>query len=307
MSVVVFGSINMDLTTYVPRLPEPGETLFGHSFITVPGGKGANQAVATARLGVDTKMVGRVGKDSFGDEPLRALQSEGVDTSAVFVDDANSTGLAVISVDDAAENSIIVISGANMALDEEDVSRCKLLLPGADVLMLQNEVPLDANLAVAREAHGQGKTVILDPAPARVFPDDFFPFVSVITPNEVEAEALVGFPIQSESDAARAAAELLTLGVGAAVIKMGRVGAYYVADVGNGTISAFEVEAVDTVAAGDAFNGGFAAAHVAGASFEECVRWGAAAGALAVTKRGAMPSLPYREDFDALLLKEGHA
>ncbi len=179
MSIVVFGSINMDITTFVPRLPGPGETIFGHSFITVPGGKGANQAVATARLGVDTKMIGRVGKDGFGSEPLSALQSEGVDTSVVLVDDSNSTGLAVISVDDDAENTIIVISGANMALDDEDVSRCKLLLSEADAVMLQNEVSLEANLAVARDAHECGIAVILDPAPARTLPDELFPYIRV--------------------------------------------------------------------------------------------------------------------------------
>ena len=306
MSVVVLGSINTDLTTYVPRLPGPGETLFGHSFITVPGGKGANQAVACARLGVNTKMVGRVGNDGFGKEPLRALAAEGVDTSSIFVDDETSTGLAVISVDDAAENSIIVISGANMSLNDDDVMRCKLLLSDAEVVLLQNEVPLMVSIQVAREAHAKGITVIHDPAPAKELPKDYFPHVNLITPNEVEAEALVGFPIHSVKDAEKAAAQIRDLGVGVAVIKMGQAGAYFDAEQENGMIPAFHVDAIDTVAAGDAFNGGFAAALVAGKSFETCVRWGAAAGALAVTKRGAMPSLPYREDFDALLRKEGY-
>ena len=306
MSVVVIGSINTDLTTYVPRLPGPGETLFGHSFITVPGGKGANQAVACARLGVNTKMVGRVGNDGFGKEPLRALEAEGVDTSSIFVDDETSTGLAVISVDDAAENSIIVISGANMSLNDDDVTRCKRLLSDAEVVMLQNEVPLMVSIKVAREAHAKGITVIHDPAPAKELPKDYFPHVDVITPNEVEAEALVGFPIHSVKDAEKAAAQIRDLGVGVAVIKMGQAGAYFDAEQENGMIPAFHVDAIDTVAAGDAFNGGFAAALVAGKSFETCVRWGAAAGALAVTKRGAMPSLPYREDFDALLRKDGY-
>ena len=304
MSVVVLGSINTDLTTYVPRLPGPGETLFGHSFITVPGGKGANQAVACARLGVDTKMVGRVGNDGFGKEPLRALAEEGVDTSSIFVDEEASTGLAVICVDDNAENSIIVISGANMSLNDDDVIRCKLLLSDTEVVMLQNEVPIKVSIEVAREAHAKGITVIHDPAPARELPKDYFPHVDVITPNEVEAEALVGFPIQSEKDAENAAAHLRALGVGAAVIKMGQVGAYFSAEQGKGMIPAFDVDAIDTVAAGDAFNGGFAAALVAGKPFVESVRWGTAAGALAVTKRGAMPSLPNRKDFMNLLQEE---
>jgi ribokinase len=306
MSVVVLGSINTDLTTYVPRLPGPGETLFGHSFITVPGGKGANQAVACARLGVDTKMVGRVGNDGFGKEPLRALETEGVDTSSIFVDDETSTGLAVICVDDAAENSIIVISGANMSLNDDDVARCKLLLSDAEVVMLQNEVPLTVSIEVAREAHAKGIKVIHDPAPAKELPKDYFPHIDVITPNEVEAEALVGFPIHSMKDGEKAAAQLRDLGVGAAVIKMGKAGAYFDAEQGKGMIPAFHVDAIDTVAAGDAFNGGFAAALIEGKPFDERVRWGVAAGALAVTKRGAMPSLPFREDFEAFLSKDGY-
>ena len=301
MSIVVFGSINMDLTTYVPRLPGPGETLFGHSFITVPGGKGANQAVACARLGVDTKLVGRTGQDGFGDEHLRALEKEGVDISGVFRDPDSSTGLAVISVDDKAENSIIVISGANMTVDGEDVARCTSVLDNAKLLMLQNEVPQETNLAVAQEARAKGVLVMHDPAPAKELPEALYPMVNVITPNEVEAEALVGFAIQSKADAVKAAAQLRALGVATAVIKLGKSGAYYEADEGSGMIPAFNVQAVDTVAAGDAFNAGLAAGLVAGLPFKECVRWGTAAGALATTKRGAMPSLPYRTEFEKLI------
>lgn len=301
VSIVVLGGINMDLITYAPRLPGAGETLVGHSFITMPGGKGANQAVACARLGVDTKMVGRVGNDNFGEELLQILGAEGVDTAAIEVDVDNSTGLAIISVDDSAENSIIVIPGANHALNGDDVARCEGLLSDAKVIVLQNEVPLEVNMEIAHEAHNRGIPVILDPAPARTLPEELFQHITVITPNEVEAEALVGFPIHSETDAAKASTMLRGLGVSKVVIKMGQRGAYFDSENGSGMIPAFEMEAVDTVAAGDAFNGGIASALIAQQPFEECVRWGSAAGALAVTKRGAMPSLPHRNEFERLL------
>ena len=187
MSIIVFGSINMDLTAYTPRLPQPGETLFGHSFITVPGGKGANQAVAAARLGAPTMMTGRVGDDGFGEEVLRAITAEGVDMQAVAVDAEHDTALAVIAVDDNAQNAIIVISGANMALDDSDVQRCLPDLDQARVLLLQLEVPLEANLAVARAAQDRNVKVILDPAPAADLPMEMYALADVITPNEIEA------------------------------------------------------------------------------------------------------------------------
>ena len=303
MSVVVFGGINMDLVTYVPRLPEPGETLVGHSFVTFPGGKGANQAVACARLGLATRLVGRIGNDNFGQEHLQALNDEGVDTAAVWVDKERSTGLAVISVDDAAENSIIVISGANSALNEADVGRAKELLADAEILLIQNEVPEEASFAVAQAAHDHGVTVVFDPAPARPLPQEAYSYLDWITPNEVEAEALVGFPVRTESDAAKAADILCGLGIRTAVIKMGERGAYYQSNDASEMVPAFKVDAIDTVAAGDAFNAGVAAGLAARRSAEECVRWGAAAGALAVTRRGAISSLPRRSEFEKLLEK----
>jgi ribokinase len=301
MSVVVFGGINMDLVTYVPRLPEPGETLVGHSFMTFPGGKGANQAVACARLDLATKMVGRVGKDTYGEKHLQALNEEGVDTSSVLIDIEQSTGLAVISVDDAAENSIVVISGANAILDAEDVSRAAALLAEAEILLIQNEVPIEANFAVARAAHDRGVTVVFDPAPAGLIPEESLSYLDWITPNEVEAEALVGFSIQNESQAVKAAEELCGIGIGTAVIKMGERGACFSSEEGSGMVPAFKVDAIDTVAAGDAFNAGLAAGIAAKHPIEECVRWGTAAGALAVTKRGAISSLPYRTELENLL------
>jgi ribokinase len=310
VSVLVFGSINMDLTTYVPRLPQPGETLFGHSFITVPGGKGNNQAVACAKLGAPTRLVGRVGNDAFGRAVLPLIHQQGVDTTGVQVDKKHGTGLAVINVDDAAENSIIVISGANMALNHRDVIRCAAAMRSVKVLMLQLEVPVKANLAAAKSAKEFGVTVIFDPAPATALPAEIYPLIDIITPNETETEVLVGIRPTTEAEAAKAASELRRRGVKSAIIKMGGHGVYFQSSdpsggsESSGFVPPFPVKAVDTVAAGDAFNGGLAVALSEGHTLEEAIRWGAAAGALACTKPGASTSMPNRVELEALL-KEG--
>jgi ribokinase len=301
MAIVVFGSINMDLTTYVPHLPRPGETLRGESFITVPGGKGANQAVAAARLGGTVSLVGRVGADDFGRDHLRTMEGEGVDTSGVLVDQDHSTGLAVISVDSLGENAIIVISGANMAIEARDVHRCEPLLEGASVLLLQLEVPLPAVFAALRAARERGVRTVLDPAPATPLPEEIFPLIDVITPNEIEVDPLVGFPATEEGAPARAAERLRALGVGSAVIKLGGRGAFLDGEGAQTLVPAFPVNPIDTVAAGDAFNGALAVALDEGLRLKQAVVWGAAAGALATTRQGALPSLPHREDLERML------
>jgi ribokinase len=304
LAVVVFGSINIDLTTYAPSLPRPAETLLGHSFLLAPGGKGANQAVAAARLGATTHLIGRVGDDAFGREALQVIQTHNVDVSNVRVDDQHATGLAVISVDDRAENSIIVISGANMALDQSDVSRAVSLLDTARVLLLQLEVPLEANRAIARAARERGVMVILDPAPARALPPELYPEIDIITPNEVEAAMLLGYEVNSIDDAARAAAELRARGARSAIIKLGARGAVFDSPDARDSRPPFKVTPVDTVAAGDAFNGGLAVALDDGQSFVEASRWAAAAGALSVTRRGAISSMPNRDELEQML-REG--
>lgn len=301
MSVMVFGSINMDLTAYVPHLPAMGETLFGTSFITVPGGKGDNQAVAAARLGAKVKFVGRVGTDAFGPEVLKIVAAEKVDVSGVAVDPQKGTGLAVICVDDKADNAIIVISGANMALDQADVQRAALMLEDVSVLCLQMEVPLEASLELAKIGRTRGVKVIFDPAPAMPLDEAAFRLMDVITPNEGETGILVGFRPTNAEEAARAAAILRDRGVGTAIIKLGAQGVYYDSPEGKGFLPPFKVTPVDSVAAGDAFNGGLAVALSEGLNMKEAVRWGAAAGALATTRKGAMPSMPYRADLLKLL------
>lgn len=304
MTIVVFGSINMDLTTYVPALPRPGETLMGSSYITVPGGKGANQAVAAARLGAPTAFVGRIGADSFGEQARSAVAAEGVDMSAVAVDDGNGTGLAVISVDEAAENAIIVISGANMALDESDVARCAALLGDAEVLMLQMEAPLTASLDVARAAQECGVTIVFDPAPASRLPQESYALFDVITPNEGETEVLLGERPTTPTAAQAAARRLCARGAAAAVVKMGARGAAYATLNESDFIRGFAVKTVDTVAAGDAFNGALAVALREGQPLPQAVRWACAAGALATTRPGAAPSMPTRAEVERLLRLE---
>lgn len=301
MTVLVFGSINMDLVARSPRLPVPGETLTGHNFFTAPGGKGANQAVAAARLGAPTKMIGRVGSDVFGDDLLDSLGSAGVQTEAVYKNDGSS-GVALITVDDAGENMIVIVPGANGAVGQEDVARLKDLLDDASVLLLQLEVPLPAVIAAAKAAHTAGATVVLDPAPApEQLPAELYPFLDIITPNEVEAGQLTDMTIRGPADAARAAKVLRRRGVNTAIIKLGARGVYCESPDGHFETPSFTVTAVDTVAAGDAFNGGLATALAAGHDLRTAVRWGAAAGALSVTKEGAQPSMPDRETFDAFL------
>ena len=301
MSIVVFGSINMDLTTYVPRLPQPGETLRGSSYITVPGGKGDNQAVAAARLGAQVKFIGRVGNDGFGREVLKIVSSENVDTSLVQVDPSQGTGLAVISVDEHAENSIIIVSGANLTLDQSDIANASLALQSAQVLLVQLEINTDATLQVVQIAHDLGVTVVFDPAPAQILPAETFPRLDVITPNETETEVLLGFRPKDKTSALQAADEFIQRGVGTAVIKMGAQGVYFKNSKQSGFIPPFKVNSIDSVAAGDAFNGGLAVALSEGKSLPEAVRWGAAAGALATTLKGAMPSMPHREELLKLL------
>lgn len=306
MSVVIFGSINMDLAIATPRLPLPGETITGSNFATAPGGKGANQAVAASRLGVTTHIVGRVGVDGFGDKLLASLATAGVQTEGVLKSDRSSSGIAVIAIGGAGENSIIVVPGANGEIDRRDSDRLKDLLPGKTALLLQLEIPLEAVTNAAKIAKEIGIKVILDPAPFRAdIPADFYQLIDIITPNEIEASQLVGFPVNNRETATKAARELRWRGVKIAIVKLGARGVICVAENETFFQPAFPVDAVDTVAAGDAFNGGLVAALDRGLLLREAVKWGAAAGALCVTKSGAQSAMPNKETFEDFLSKFG--
>lgn len=299
--LVVFGSLNLDLVARVPRLPLPGETLLGRSFAQVPGGKGANQAVAIARLGARCELVGRVGADPFGTLLLESLQADGVDTAGVGVDSTAGTGVALIAVGDQGENQIIVLAEANSQVGETDVGRLKSVLPGASLLLMQLEIPLEAVVEAARLAHSQGIPVILDPAPARDLPPELYPLVSILTPNEVEAGQLVGFPLSKVEQVVQAAEVLRQRGAATVLITLGDQGVYCATTEDTFWVPAFAVNAVDTVAAGDGFNGALAIALAEGRSLQESIIWGSAAGALAATCFGAQSSLPYRSAVEALV------
>ncbi|MBW4527298.1 MAG: ribokinase [Phormidium tanganyikae FI6-MK23] len=301
-SIIVFGSINMDLVARVPQLPQPGETLSGYSFATVPGGKGANQAVGVAKLGGSSRMIGRVGEDAFGAELLKSLQDAGVQTDLITVDRTISSGVAMIAVDDRSENHIIVIPGANGNVDTSDVDRLKSVLTNSSILLLQLEIPIAIVESAATIAKQIGATVILDPAPAPAnFPEPLYPLIDILTPNAIETAQLVGFPIQNQSDADRAATVLQQKGAKTVVVKLGSQGAFCATEHDRFFVPAFPVEAIDTVAAGDAFNAGLAVALSEGLPIQDAIVWGAASGALSVTKSGAQSSLVHRSTFDAFL------
>jgi len=301
MSIVVFGSINMDLVVRTPRLPSPGETITGNVFQTFPGGKGANQAVACARLGAKTYMVGRVGGDVFGDTLKAELAAAGVDHTNVEIDPGVSSGVALIAVEESAENMIIVVPGANGQVNDEDLSRLESVLDRSKILLLQLEIPLEMVYAAANMAKEKEVRVILDPAPAQVLPEEIYSLIDIITPNETEAALLVGFPVENQEIGSRAVRVLEERGVGQSIIKMGSKGAFAYIDGKERFYDAFPVTAIDSVAAGDAFNGALAVALSEGKPIEEALWWGLAAGALSVTKEGAQPAMPERQALLELL------
>jgi len=299
--ITVVGSLHMDLVVRTPRIPQPGETIIGGEFRTVPGGKGANQAVAAARLGGRVSMVGRVGSDAFSQSLLDGLAADGVDHAFVTQDPEAATGVAFIVVDDAGENSIVVASGANMRLSPADVDAAEAAIAAADLLLLQLEVPLAAVAEAARVAHAHGATVILNPAPARPLPHELLSLVDVFVPNESETALLTHLSVGDRAEIETAAMALCKLGVDTVVLTLGERGALLVEEGEKELVPAFEVTPVDTTAAGDAFVGGFAVALAEGRSLTDAVRWGNAAGALATTRLGAQPSLPARRAVEALM------
>jgi ribokinase len=299
--VTIVGSLNMDLVARVPRLPQPGETIIGGDFHTAPGGKGANQAVAAARLGAQVSMVGRVGCDAFAESLLNNLTAAGVDHSYVIQDPEAATGVALIAVDDAGQNSIVVVSGANMRLSPADVDGAEATIASADALLLQLESPLGTVIRAAEVARAHGVKVVLNPAPARSLPAALMSLVDVLIPNESETALLTGLPVGDQAQAEAAAATLRGMGVGTVILTLGERGALLAQARAIELVPAFEVTPVDTTGAGDAFVGGFAVALAEGRSPAEAARWGNAAGAVATTRLGAQPSMPTRQAVERLL------
>ncbi len=304
--LTVVGSLNMDLVARAPRIPRPGETIIGGEFRNVPGGKGANQAIAAARLGATVSMVGRVGRDTFAGPLLDNLDADGIDHTFVVQDPEAATGVALIVVDDGGENSIVVAPGANMRLSPADVDGAEAAIAGADALLLQLEIPLETVIRAAEIARARGVKIILNPAPARSLPAELLSLVDVLIPNESETALLTGLPVGNQAEARTAAAALQDSGVGTVILTLGERGAMLATEGKTELFPAFDVTPVDTTAAGDAFVGGFAVALAEGRTLPEAVRWGNGAGGLAATKLGAQPSLPARRDLERLLATGGN-
>ncbi len=297
-NIVALGGMNMALIGTAERLPHPGETLRGERFYTAPGGKGATQAVAAARLGANVKMVGRVGRDLFGPTLLNALRNDGIDVSDVAEDPDHPSGVGMIILNAERQNHVLAIYGANLQCNEDQLTAVEAALEWADVLLLQMELPFTLSMAAARAAKARGVITMLDPAPASDIPLDAFRDLDIITPNQTEAEYHTGIRVDDIPSARAAAEALLERGVGTAIVKMAEQGVYWASRDSRGHIRAFEVEVVDTISAGDAFSGALAVALGEGRSMEEAIHYGAAAGALAVTKRGVQTAMPIRAEVD---------
>jgi ribokinase len=295
--IVVVGSINLDLVVRCAHLPRPGETVVGQTLREIPGGKGANQAVAAARLGANVRMIGRVGDDAFGARLRAELKSAGVDDTYVLDTPNCESGIALISVDDAGENSIIVVPGANGRLTPADVAASEVAFRNAQVLLVQLEVPLETIVAAVRMARKHGLPVIVDPAPAvDALPPELLA-ADVICPNETEAAKLTGVPVLSVDEATEAALWLRDRGARIAIVKRGEHGVVVASgEAAPRSFASFRVDAVDSTAAGDAFAGALGIAMAENQPLEEAIAFACAAGAVAASRPGAQPSLPSRED-----------
>jgi ribokinase len=299
--VVVVGSANMDMVVRAPRIPRPGETIVGTQFVMVPGGKGANQAVAAARLGAHVTFVARVGNDLFGDHNLEGYQHEGIDCRYIVRDEETPSGVALIAVDAEGQNAIVVAPGANMRLSPEDVDRAEEAIAKADVVLAQLEVPTPTVTRTAELAHKHGKRMILNPAPAprQPLPSELLRHVDILTPNETEAQSICNAPAYASAESMGQA--LRALGVPIVIITLGAEGVLLQDATGAQRMPAYPVQAIDTTAAGDAFAGALAVALAEGNGIEAAVQFAQRAAALSVTRLGAQPSLPYRAEVETFV------
>jgi ribokinase len=299
--VLVAGSANTDMVVRVPRIPRPGETVLGGAFGMAAGGKGANQAVAAARAGARVTFVARVGDDLFGRQALDGFARDGIETRFVRATPGAATGIALITVDERGENSISVASGANALLAAADIEAAAEAFGAADIVLLQLESPLETVEAAARAAKERGVPVILNPAPARELGDGLLSLVTVLTPNEHEAKVLTGITVRDRRGAREAAGRLRARGLAIVVITLGERGVFVLSDAFDGHVPAFKVDPVDTTAAGDVFNGALAVALAERRPLPDALRFAQAAAAVSVTRPGAQPSAPTREEIEALL------
>jgi ribokinase len=296
--VIVVGSVNMDITVQVRALPAIGETVSGSDAELLLGGKGANQAIAAKRLGATVLFVARVGEDSFGTAALEALACEKLDLSTTLTTKGVSTGIALITLGQHGQNTITLSPGANACLVPADLEPVASSFSSQSVLLLQNEVPVAVSRHAASVLRDKGGMIILDPAPATGFDPSLLPLVDIVTPNETEACALTGIAIKTRKDALAAAQWLVGAGARIALIKMGSEGVVYAGACGEGHVRAPVVTAVNTVAAGDCFNGALAVALGEGLSFEAALDFACRAAAISVTRHGASASMPLRDDLE---------
>ena len=298
--ILVVGSINMDLAVRCPHIPTPGETILGSSLLESPGGKGANQAVAAARLGGAVTLCGCLGADAYGQALRRSLERDGVGVTWL-AERGERSGVALIEVAERGENSIVVVPGANQLITPGDVTLALDAMPAAEVLLLQLEIPLITVQAAARLARARGVQVLLDPAPAQPLPDDLLAEVDILLPNQGEAGALAGMPVMSRADAIEAGRRLQARGARTVIVKLGAEGALILGEGGEQHISGERVDAIDSTAAGDCLAGALAVALVEGRRLPAALAFANAAAALSTTRPGAQASMPMRADVEALL------
>ena len=301
--IVVVGSSNTDMIIKLDKIPVPGETVLGGKFSTAAGGKGANQAVAAARAGGIVTFIASVGNDSLGAQAIEGFRRDGINVEYIKRVENVASGVALIFVDKTGENSIAVASGANAVLNPEDIQGSKQVISQAKILLMQLETPIETVTRAAQLAHEAGVKVILNPAPAQSLDDELLKMVSILTPNETEAELLTGIKVEDEAGAKKAAEVLLGKGVDAVLITLGARGVFLAVGEKRELIPGFKVDAVDTTAAGDVFNGALTVALAENKSFDDAIRFANAAAALSVTKLGAQPSAHSREEIDAFLNK----
>lgn len=303
--LVVLGSINADHILNLESFPQPGETVTGSQYQVAFGGKGANQAVAAGRSGADIAFIACTGDDDTGERVRNQLQTDNIDIAPVSVVAGESTGVALIFVNQEGENVIGIHAGANAALSLARVEAQRDLIAGAEALLMQLESPVESVLAAARIAHENHTIVALNPAPARLLSDDLLALVDIITPNETEAEKLTGIRVENDSDAARAAQALHAKGIETVIITLGSRGVWASVKGEGRRVAGFKVKAVDTIAAGDTFNGALMTALLEKRALDEAIRFAHAAAAIAVTRKGAQPSVPWRKEIDEFLRQQG--
>lgn len=299
-TILVIGSANTDMVVRTTRFPQPGETILGGEFFMFPGGKGANQAVAAARLGGEVSFVCKLGSDIFGQQAMEGFKKEKINTTYCYTSPDTASGVALITVNAAGENEIVVASGANNELTKEDIDKAHAAFEQADIMLIQLETPIATVEHAIRKGYEMGKRVILNPAPAQAISADIYPCLYLITPNETEAALLTGIEVTDAATANQAAEALLQFGAQQVLVTLGSRGAFFKSSETQALIPAKKVKAIDTTAAGDVFNGALAVALAEGWDWLEAIGFAASAAAFSVTRMGAQTSAPTRAEVQSV-------